>query len=125
IAKDKIKTGRAELPRSLDNGDAQQRVPTENEEVAWRCQNIAGCPAQLTRRIEYFAHRKALDLESLGGIVAEKLLERGLVKDPLDLFDLTKEQLAKLNLGTDDEPRVFGEKNAAKVIEALERAKQL
>ncbi|HXT42209.1 MAG TPA: NAD-dependent DNA ligase LigA [Candidatus Angelobacter sp.] len=93
------------------------------DEVAWRCQNIAGCPAQLTRRIEYFAHRKALDLESLGGIVAEKLVERGLVKEPLDLFDLKLEQLATLNLGTDDEPRVFGEKNATKVLEALERAR--
>lgn len=93
------------------------------EEVAWRCENVAGCPAQLTRRVEYFAARKALDIESLGGIVAEKLVERGLVKEPLDLFDLKVEQLAKLNLGTDDEPRTFGEKNATKVIEALERAK--
>ena len=93
------------------------------EEVAWRCQNIAGCPAQQTRRVEYFAHRKALDIESLGGIVAEKLVERGLVKEPLDLFNLKLEQLAKLNLGTDDEPRVFGEKNANKVLEALKRAK--
>ncbi|MBI5821087.1 MAG: NAD-dependent DNA ligase LigA [Verrucomicrobia bacterium] len=96
----------------------------ETEEVAWRCQNVAACPAQKTRRVEYFAQRKALDIESLGGIVAEKLVERGLVSEPLDLFDLTKDQLAKLNLGTDDEPRVFGEKNAAKVVEALERAKQ-
>jgi DNA ligase (NAD+) len=101
----------------ISNGGAQ--------EVAWRCQNVAGCPAQLMRRVEYFAARKALDIESLGGIVAEKLVERGLVKAPLDLFDLKLEQLATLNLGTDDEPRVFGEKNAAKVIEALERAKTL
>ncbi len=72
------------------------------EEVAWRCQNVAGCPAQKIRRIEYFAQRKALDIESLGGIVAEKLVERGLAQEPLDLFDLTKEQLGKLNLGTDD-----------------------
>ena len=93
------------------------------DEVAWRCQNIAGCPAQLMRRVEYFAQRKALDLESLGGIVAEKLVERGLVKEPLDLFDLKLEVLGKLNLGTDDEPRTFGEKNATKVIEALQRAK--
>src|SRR6185503_17560845 len=57
-------------------------------------------------------------------IVAEKLVERGLVDEPRDLFNLNKEQLGKLNLGTDDEPRVFGEKNATKVIEALERAKQ-
>jgi DNA ligase (NAD+) len=93
------------------------------DEVAWRCQNIAGCPAQLTRRVEYFAQRKALDLESLGGIVAEKLVERGLVKEPLDLFDLKLESLGKLNLGTDDEPRVFGEKNATKILDALQRAK--
>jgi DNA ligase (NAD+) len=103
---------------------AKEKVSAgDAEEVAWRCQNIAGCPAQLTRRVEYFAQRKALDLESLGGIVAEKLVERGLVKEPLDLFDLKLEQLGKLNLGTDDEPRVFGEKNATKVLEALQRAK--
>jgi DNA ligase (NAD+) len=122
IAKDKIKIGRADLPVSLDIRDARQRVPTE-EEVAWRCQNIAGCPAQFTRRVEYFAQRKALDLKSLGGIVAEKLVERGLVKEPLDLFDLKLEVLGKLNLGTDDEPRTFGEKNATKILDALQRAK--
>ncbi|MDR3458262.1 MAG: NAD-dependent DNA ligase LigA [Verrucomicrobiae bacterium] len=95
----------------------------ETDEVAWRCQNIAGCPAQLTRRVEYFAQRKALDLESLGDIVAEKLVERGLVKEPLDLFDLKLEVLGKLNLGTEDEPRTFGEKNATKILDALQRAK--
>jgi DNA ligase (NAD+) len=95
----------------------------DNDAVAWRCQNIAGCPAQLTRRVEYFAQRKALDIESLGGIVAEKLLERGLIKEPLDLFDLKLEVLGKLNLGTDDEPRMFGEKNATKILDALQRAK--
>jgi DNA ligase (NAD+) len=97
----------------------------DKDEVAWRCKNVAGCPAQQTRRIEYFSQRKALDIESLGSIVAEKLVERGVVKEPLDLFDLTKERLAKLNLGTGDEKRVFGEKNAARVIEALDRARML
>jgi DNA ligase (NAD+) len=97
----------------------------------WICDNIAFCPAQQVRRIEYFAQRKALDIESLGGIVAEKLVERDLIKEPLDLFDLLDpkqkkqklRQLAELNLGTLEEPRVFGEKNATKVVEALDRAK--
>jgi DNA ligase (NAD+) len=102
---------------------AKEKLAGETEEVAWRCQNVAGCPAQLTRRVEYFAQRKALDIDSLGGIVAEKLVERGLVKEPLDLFELAVERLGKLNLGTDDEPRTFGEKNATKVVEALQRAK--
>jgi DNA ligase (NAD+) len=46
-----------------------------------------------------------------------------LVKEPLDLFELKVDQLGKLNFGTHDEPRIFGEKNATKVVEALERAK--
>ena len=126
IAKDKIKAavGPRACQSNFRNRDRQSWFPCrDDEEVAWRCQNIAGCPAQLTRRVEYFAQRKALDIESLGGIVAEKLVERGLVKEPLDLFDLKLEQLGKLNLGTDDEPRVFGEKNATKILDALQRAK--
>jgi DNA ligase (NAD+) len=93
--------------------------------VAWRCQNIAGCPAQSVRRLEFMAQRSALDIEGLGGVVAEKLIESGLVKEPLHMFTLTLNQLASLNLGTKDEPRVFGEKNAAKAIAALEKAKSL
>jgi len=39
------------------------------------------------------------------------------------LFDLKLEVLGKLNLGTDDEPRTFGEKNATKILDALQRAR--
>jgi len=92
--------------------------------VAWRCENLR-CPAQTTRRVEFFAARGALDIESVGGIVADKLVERGLVQEPLDLFGLKIEQLAKLNLGTEEAPRVFGEKNATKAIHAIERARTL
>jgi DNA ligase (NAD+) len=147
IAKDKIKTSRTVSLSSPKGGEGRgeeaklfvtknpspqpsprlggerEEESAADEEVAWRCQNIAGCPAQLTRRVEYFAQRKALDLESLGDIVAEKLVECGLVKEPLDLFDLKLEVLGKLNLGTDDEPRTFGEKNATKILDALQRAK--
>src|SRR5438876_4381842 len=92
--------------------------------VAWRCENLQ-CPAQTTRRVEFFAARGALDIEGIGGIVADKLVERGLVREPLDLFELRVEQLAKLNLGTEEAPRVFGEKNATKAINAIERASSL
>ena len=90
--------------------------------VVVRCAN-PDCPAQVRGRLEHFAHRRALDIQSLGGILAEKLVERSLVKEPLDLFDLKLEQLGRLNLGTDDELRVFGEKNATKILDALEQSK--
>jgi len=92
--------------------------------VAWRCENLH-CPAQTTRRVEFFAARGALDIESVGGIVADKLVERGLAREPLDLFELKVDQLAKLNLGTEEAPRIFGEKNATKAINAIERARTL
>jgi DNA ligase (NAD+) len=97
-------------------------VRRDPEFVAWRCENLQ-CPAQATRRLEFFAARGALDIESVGGIVADKVVERGLAREPLDLFELKVEPLAKLNLGTDEAPRIFGEKNATKAIQAIERAK--
>jgi DNA ligase (NAD+) len=99
-------------------------VHRDPEFVAWRCENVH-CPAQTTRRVEFFAARGALDIESVGGIVADKLVESGLAREPLDLFEIKVEQLAKLNLGTEEAPRVFGEKNATKAIHAIERAKTL
>ena len=89
--------------------------------VAWRCINTR-CPAQAAQRLEHFAARTALDIECLGDIVSDKLVERGLASEPLDLFSLSVEQLGPLNLGTDDEPRVFGEKNATKLVESVARA---
>ncbi len=88
----------------------------------WICENIS-CPAQKTRRLEYLASRRALDIEGIGGIVADKLVETGLVNEPLDLFELDADALAALNLGTREEPRVFGAKNAVKAVEAARLAR--
>ena len=98
--------------------------PIEQEEgfVAWRCVNFQ-CPAQAVTRISHFASRKALDIDGLGGIVAEALVRHGHASTPLDMFDLTEETLANLNLGTEEAPRRFGEKNAAKVLGALDAAR--
>jgi len=90
--------------------------------VAWRCENLH-CPAQATRRMEFFTARGALDIESVGGIVADKLIERGLAREPLDLFEIKVDDLAALNLGTEDAPRVFGRKNAGKALQAIARAR--
>jgi DNA ligase (NAD+) len=98
-------------------------IARDPEFVAWRCRNIAGCPAQSVRRVQFMAQRNALDIEGIGSVVAEKLVESGLIKEWLDVFDLTAAGLGALNLGTKEEPRIFGEKNAAKVCEAAQRAK--
>ncbi len=90
--------------------------------VAWRCVNFA-CPAQAVTRIRHFCQRKALDIEGIGGVVAEALVQHEIVRTPLDLFSLDADRLENLNLGTEEAPRKFGRKNALKVIQALERAR--
>ena len=97
-------------------------ISQEDGFVAWRCTNFQ-CPAQAVTRITHFASRKALDLEGLGETVAEALVRHNHCRTPLDLFDLTESILANLNLGTDESPRRYGEKNAAKLLAALEAAK--
>ena len=92
--------------------------------VAWRCVNLQ-CPAQAAHRLSHFGARNALDVECLDDVVSDKLIERGFVKAPVNLFDLTVEHLGTLNLGTDDKPRLFGKKNAAKLIESLRLARAL
>lgn len=100
--------------------------PVTKEEgfVAWRCGNFA-CPARGATQLKHFCARKMLDIEGVGDTVADKLVERGLVRTPLDLFELTEDVLAPLNLGTEEEARVFGPKNAAKVLAACQRARTM
>ncbi len=97
--------------------------------VAWRCPNFA-CPAKTVTRLKHFGGRRMLDLEGLGDAVAEKLVETGLVKEPLDIFDLDAQTLAqllldpaKLQSGEQSKPRRFGEKKAELLLASLERAK--
>lgn len=92
--------------------------------AAWKCQNY-DCRAQRTGRLGFFCSRRALAIDGLGDTVAAKLVELDLVRDPPDLYDIPLEALSTLNLGTAEEPRVFGEKNATKLVAAREAARTL
>ncbi len=100
----------------------QRKLSGGENEVALRCENEE-CPDQMARWIEYFSSRGALNIEGVGEIVAEALVKGGLAKSPFDLFALKLEQLATLNLGTPEEPRVLGEKTGQKILAALEAAR--
>ncbi len=103
------------------------RVDVDTESgvgAAWKCQNY-DCRAQRAGRLGFFCSRRALAIDGLGETVAAKLVELDLVRDPPDLYDVLLETLATLNLGTAEEPRVFGEKNATKLVAAREAARSL
>jgi DNA ligase (NAD+) len=86
----------------------------EGEAVA-RCTGGLFCPAQRRNAIRHFASRRAMDIEGLGDKLVELLDEKGLVRDVADLFRLKADDVATLER--------MGDKSAANLIEALEKAK--
>jgi DNA ligase (NAD+) len=78
------------------------------------CPNSFECPAQLAGRIFHFGSRKALDVAGLGDETAKLLVEKKLVTQLPDLFDLTPAQLQHLE--------GFAEKSARALVDGLERA---
>ncbi|RLC78830.1 MAG: DNA ligase (NAD(+)) LigA [Chloroflexi bacterium] len=90
-------------------------VVKPEDEVAYYCVNAA-CPAQLVRRVEYWASKGAMDIEGLGSKVAEQLVREGLVKDVADLYYLKLEDLLKRE--------GFAEKKASNLLTAIEASKQ-
>ncbi|MCB0792178.1 MAG: NAD-dependent DNA ligase LigA [Flavobacteriales bacterium] len=82
------------------------------------CPNEHGCPPQITRRIEHFISRRAMDIEGLGGETVGVLWEAGLLRNVADLYDLRKEQLLALGKG-------WGEKKSQAIIDGLEKSKAI
>ena len=95
------------------------------------CPNEKGCPPQLRAKIEHFIHRKSTNIDSLGEGKIELLFERGLVRNPADLYDLKYEQLFGLEkVITDEETgktkRIgFKEKTVENILKGIEQSKQV
>ncbi len=63
---------------------------TGKEEVDRRCTGGLICPAQAVERLRHFVSRLAFDIEGFGGVYIETLFEKGLLKEPADIFRLAK-----------------------------------
>jgi DNA ligase (NAD+) len=88
-------------------------VRPEGEAVR-RCTNV-DCPAKIKGRLGYFASRRAMDIEGLGDVLINTLVDTGMVKDVADLYSLTSETIANLERKA--------EKSATKLIEQIEASK--
>jgi DNA ligase (NAD+) len=93
------------------------RTPAERPEgeAMSYCTNIA-CPAQLFRWITHFVGRGAMDIDGLGEKWTLTLMDKGLIKDPADIYSLKRDQLLDLD-------RV-GEKSADNLLRNIEASKQ-
>ena len=90
-------------------------VYKEPDEVGYYCVNPS-CPAQLRARLLHFASRGAMDIEGLGDVVMDQLLENRYITDFADIYNLTFLHL--LNLEN------FKDKKAQNLLDAIEASKQ-
>ncbi len=90
-------------------------VYKEQDEVGYYCINPS-CPAQLRARLLHFASRNAMDIDGLGDVVMDQLLENKYVADFADIYALTFLHL--LNLEN------FKDKKAQNLLDSIEASKQ-
>jgi DNA ligase (NAD+) len=90
-------------------------VRPEGEVVA-RCSAQAWtCPAQLKGNIEHFASKGAMDIDGMGEKLVDQLVDKGLVKDPSDIYHLDKATIAGLERMAD--------KSAENLMRAIEASR--
>ena len=102
--------------------DMPERCPSCGEPVfydpeeaaAVRCTNLS-CPAQLSRGIEHFASKGAMNIDGLGPQIIDLLIENDLIFSSADLYTLRAEDVQNLER--------MGEKSAQNLIDAIERSK--
>src|ERR1700741_5089009 len=110
-------------PRGTQEIEAPEKCPvcgtkvvrTEGE-VDYRCVN-ANCPAKLMGTILHFSSRGVMNIDGMGESLVTQLIERGLVKNVADLYDLTKKELLSLER--------FADKSAQNILDEIENSKKL
>ncbi len=90
------------------------KVHQIKDEVAIRCMSLA-CPAQLKGRIKHYAMRDAMDIEGLGDVLIEQLVNQKLTKDLADIYYLDFEEVVNLER--------MGKKSAENLFVGIERSK--
>lgn len=91
-------------PVSRDEGDG----------AAIRCTN-SSCPAQLSRSIEHFASKGAMNIDGLGPQIVNALLENKLISNCADLYTLSTDDVARIDR--------MGQKSAQNLIYSIENSK--
>lgn len=81
------------------------------------CPNEKGCPPQIKGKIEHFIQRKAMNIDSLGSETINVFYQKGLVKNPADLYDLQYDDLIVLDR--------FKEKSVKNILEGVEKSKTI
>lgn len=92
------------------------QVEKEEGSPIARCLN-RDCSVRRSRALHYFVSKKAFDMAGLGPRIIDVLLDKGLIQDAADLFDLKQGDLEILER--------FGEKSAENIIKTINSRREI
>ena len=92
----------------------KSKVVREAGEAASRCIN-ANCPARLKESLLHFASRGVMNIDGMGEALVDQLVDRDIVRNVADLYDLKIEDLMRLER--------MGVKSAGNVIRNIDRSR--
>lgn len=84
-------------------------------EVVLYCSNPKSCPAQIKGKIEFWCSKDGMDIDGLGEAIVDDAVEKGIIKDIADIYNLTEEDLMKLDL--------IKEKSAQNLLKSISDSK--
>lgn len=105
---------RPEFPKNCP--DCGTPLVRSEDEAKWFCPNQDGCPMQIKGRLLHFTSRKAMDILA-GEVTVEQLYDRGLARNPSDLYRLNKWQLTSLDGWKD--------RSAQRFLDSLEASRKV
>jgi len=91
-------------------------VVREEGGVFLRCVNPA-CPAQIKERLRFFCGRDQMDIEGVGDVLAEQLVEKAFVRELADIYRLAEKRDKLIALER------MGPKSTDNLLAAIERSK--
>jgi len=97
---------------------------TGKEDVDRRCTGGLICSAQAVERLRHFVSRLAFDIEGFGGTYIETLHEKGLLKEPADIFRLAKKPDALNKALAERRAEQAAERRAKEGKEEVKKAKK-
>lgn len=112
-----MRNGSEKIPVFPDRcPDCGTPLVRDEGEAKFFCPNVSGCPTQMKGKIVHFISRKAMNVIA-GDATVDQLYNLSLVKYPADLYDLTKEDLLKLE--------GWKERSAQRLLNSLEASKKV
>ena len=93
------------------------RIHENNDTKTLFCDNPA-CETRRLRKFSHFAGQKAMDIEGLSEATLERLIGRGWIHSPMDIYQLNEHQADIVQM------EGFGEKSWQRLWEAIQRSRE-